>query len=278
MPYDLDAWAGDMRRRWAPLRDQAAFAVARGDATTGHHQDASMEVGGVFTAFVAAEYTRQVAAGALDPALPLELAPGARVDSSVVTEQLRDGAAIPLQDAAEAMVGASDNTATDLVMAAIGAERVRALLRELGLTATTIPDSTRAIYERVRDDPGWRPVACRTTMTDLARFYRATVAERALGDATGRFLALMREEDLLHGASWPDGATCYRKSGMIEPPPLLAMGMAGAFDVDGEVAAFAFALNVDFPEDAAWDDSPLEPIVRTFSEGMRHGLHALAAG
>jgi hypothetical protein len=275
---DLDAWSGEMRRRWAPLRDQGAFAARRGDEAVGFQDDVSFEVGSVFKAFVAAEYARQVATGALDPTQAVEIAADALVDSSVVTEQLPDGARMPLQEAAEAMIAASDNTATDLVMAAVGADRVRALVRDLGLADTTIPDSTKALYDRVRNEPGWRPVACRTTMTDLVRFYRATVAERALGDATDRFLALMREEDLLQGSSWPNDATCYRKSGMVEPPPLLAMGMAGALVVGGEVTAFAFALNVDFPEDAAYEDSPLEPIVRTFSEGLRRGMRALAGG
>ena len=278
MPIDLEMWAGEMRRRWTPLRDQAAFSVARGAETVGFQEDVPFEVGSVFKAFVAAEYARQVTAGVVDPAARVEIVPENRVDSSDMTDQLLDGATVPLQEAAEAMIAVSDNTATDMVMAVVGSDRVRGLLRDLGLTATTIPDSTRSIYERVRNEPAWRPVACRTTMTDLVQFYRATVAERFLGDATDRFLALMREEDLLQGASWPNGAICYRKSGMVEPPPLLAMGMAGAFDIDGEVTAFAFALNVDFPEDAAYEDSPLEPMTRVFSEGMRHGLRALAGG
>jgi beta-lactamase class A len=276
VPIDLDIWAGELRRRWTPLRDQVAFAARRGDDGVGYQEAVPFEVGSVFKAFVAAEYARQVAASTLDPDERVEIAAETRVDSSTVTDQLPDGATISLQEAAEAMIGASDNTATDLVVAAVGVDRVRALVADLGLADTTIPDSTRSLYDRVRAEPGWRPVACRTTMTDLVRFYRATVAGGALGGATARFLALLREEDLLQGAHWPNDATCYRKSGMVEPPPLLAMGMAGAFAVNGEVTAFAFALNVDFPEDAAYEDSPLEPIVRVFSEGLRHGMRALA--
>lgn len=278
MPIDLETWAGELRRRWGPLRDQAAFAARRGNDFVGYQEDVPFEVGSAFQAFVAAAYARQVAAGTLDPDRRVEVTRENRIDSSDMTDQLLDGATITLQEAATAMIAVSDNTATDIVMAAVGSDRVRDLLRDLGLTATTIPDSTRSIYDRARDEPAWRPVACRTTMADLVHFYRATVAERALGDATDRFLSLLREEDLLQGASWPSDATCYRKSGMVEPPPLLAMGMAGAFDIDGEVTAFAFALNVDFPEDAAYEDSPLEPITRVFSEGMRHGLRALAGG
>ncbi len=278
MAIDLEMWAGEMRRRWAPLRDQAAFAVRRGDESVGYQETATFEVGSAFKAFVAAEYARQVAAGEIEPDARVEIVPGVRVDSSVVTEQLPDGATMPLHEAAEAMIAASDNTATDLVMGAVGADRVRALLADLELPNATLPDSTASLYSRWKTNPGARVNASLVTMADLARFYWATVAERALGGATDRFLALMREEDLLQGSSWPNDAICYRKSGMVEPPPLLAMSMAGALDVDGEVTAFAFALNVDFPEDAAYEDSPLEPIVRTFSEGLRHGMRALAGG
>ena len=278
MLIDLEMWAGEMRRRWAPLRDQAAFAVARGDEVVGFQADVPFEVGSAFKAFVAAEYARQVASGEVDPDARVEILPENRVDSSVVTEQLPDGESMSLQEAAEAMIGASDNTATDLVMATVGVERVRQLLVALGLPNATLPESTGSLYRRWQENPGAQVNASLVAMADLARFYQATVAERALADATDRFLALMREEDLLQGAIWPNDAICYRKSGMVEPPPLLAMSMAGALDVDGEVTAFAFALNVEFPEDAAYEDSPLEPIVRTFSEGMRHGMRDLAGG
>jgi hypothetical protein len=274
---DLDTWVDELRRRWAPLRDRVACAAARAGDSAGFRRHEPFEVGSAFKAFVAAEYARQVATGERDPEMRIELTPDERVDSSVVTEQLPDGAMISLREAAEAMIGASDNTATDLVLRAVGVDRVRALLGELGLAATSIPGSTKAIYDRARAEPGWRPEACRTTMTDLVRFYRATVAGRALGEGTDRFFAVMRQEDIAQGAVWPEGVTCYRKSGMVEPPPLLALAMAGAFVApDGAVTTFAFALNVDFPEDAAYEDSPLEPTVRVFSDGLRWAMRALA--
>lgn len=273
---DLTTWDTQMRAQWEPLRDQAAYAAFRGEEHVGLHDDVPFEVGSAFKAFVAAEYARQVAAGQLDPAMQLTIQPVDRVDSSLVTEAIPDGADIALQDAAEAMIGASDNTATDLVLRAVGSDRVRALLAELSIDAT-MPDSTKSLYERVAAEPDWRPVCCRVTMRDLARFYTVTVADDVLGGATGRFLALLREEDIAQGAAWPTGTTCYRKSGSIEPPPLFALGMGGAFrDADGSLSAFAFTLNVPFPEDAAYEGSPLEPLVHTFSEGLRRGLDALA--
>ena len=273
---DLTTWDKQMRARWEPLRDQAAYAVVRGEERVGLHDDVPFEVGSAFKAFVAAEYARQVTAGRLDPAMHLTIQPVDRVDSSPVTEAIPDGADITLQDAAEAMIGASDNTATDLVLRAVGPDRVRALLTDLDIDAT-MPGSTRSLYERVAAEPDWRPVCCLVTMRDLARFYTATVAGGALGEATERFLALLRKEDIAQGAEWPAGITCFRKSGSIEPPPLFALGMGGAFrDAEGTVSAFAFAFNVPFPEDAAYEGSPLEPLVHIFSEGLRRGLGTLA--
>ena len=276
----LERWRERVQNMWAPLGEQCAFAAQHDGEIVGFQEDVRFEVGSTFKAFVAAEYARQVASGDLDADQRVEIRPEDRVDSSDMLDQLPDGATIPLQEAAEAMVAVSDNTATDLVLRAVGPDRVRQLLMDLGMSASSMPDSTRSIYERFKAEPGWRPVASQTTMRDLTAFYSATVKDRALGeDATERFFGLMRQEDLLQGAQWPDGVVCYRKSGLLEPPPLLAMGMGGAFvNADGEVTAFAFALNVEFPEDAEIEDSPLEPTVRTFSEGLRSSLHELAEG
>ncbi|MDQ3525494.1 MAG: class A beta-lactamase-related serine hydrolase [Chloroflexota bacterium] len=277
----LDDWRDRLQEMWAPLGDHCAFAAQRVDERVGFQETRRFEVGSAFKAFVAAEYARQVASGALDPDMRVTIQAEDRVDSSDMLDQLLDGATIPLQEAAEAMIAVSDNTATDLVMRAVGPDRVRALLSQLGLRGTTIPDSTLSIYKRFRDEPGWRPVACLTTMDDLVTFYTAVVRDGALGSdaATDRFLDLMQQEDLIQGATWPDGARCYRKSGLLEPPPQLAMGMGGAFvSGDGEVTAFAFALNLPFPEDAEIEDSPLEPAARTFSEGLRFAMRELAGG
>lgn len=273
---DLATWDERMRHRWEPLRDSVAYAVVRGDKRAGLHDDVPFEVGSVFKAFVAAEYARQVSAGRLDPSMQLTIQPVDRVDSSLILGAMPDGSSISLQEAAEAMIGVSDNTATDLVLRVVGPDRVRALLADLGIDAI-IPDSTKSLYDRLAADPAWKPVCCLVTMRDLTAFYTMTVADRVLGDATDRFLALMREEDIAQGSTQKEGMTWYRKGGMLEPPPALAMAIGGAIaGEDGDVTAFAAAFNVPFPEDAAYEDSPLDPLVLTFSDGLRRGLKALA--
>ncbi len=273
---DLSTWDETMRARWAPLRGQAGYAVLRGDESEGQHDDVPLEIGSAFKVFIAAEFARQVGAGRLDPATQMTVQAVDRVDGSIVVDAVPDGGGIALGDAADAMIGASDNTATDLVLRAVGPDRVRALLAELSVAAT-IPDSTRSLYERWQVQRPEPVSASITTMRDLARFYRSTVSDQSLGvEATEVFFPLMREEDLVQGAGWQNGVIAYRKSGMVEPPPLLAMSMGGAFvHAGGAVTAFAFALNVPFPEDAAYEGTPLDPTVLTFSEGLRRGLEAL---
>src|SRR5690349_16163657 len=43
----------------------------------------------------------------------------------------------------EAMIAHSDNTATDIALARVGPDKVRAFIAEAGLTQARIPDSTR---------------------------------------------------------------------------------------------------------------------------------------
>ena len=51
------------------------------------------------------------------------------------------------------MIAHSDNTATDVAMAAVGPDKVRALIKESGLTATRIPHSTRRLFSYLAGAP-----------------------------------------------------------------------------------------------------------------------------
>lgn len=161
----LEAWRDRLMEMWAPFGTQCAFAARTGDECVGFQEDVRFEVGSTFKAFVAAEYARQVAIDELDPEMSLTIRAEHRVDSSDMLDQLLDGATIPLQDAAEAMIAVSDNTATDLVLQAVGVDSVRALIARVGLNETSIPDlpdpSTNGSYRTPIGDrkPALRPCA-----------------------------------------------------------------------------------------------------------------------
>lgn len=262
---------------WGDLAPSAAFRIdgLRADVDAIEHRpDAPLEVGSCFKAFVAAACCRAVERGALRWDEPLLLGPDRRVPSSDALDTLPDGASVTLRDAAAAMIGVSDNTATDLVLGRVGPSAVRALVAEAGLGATRLPDSVRSVYDAITADPRRRVEACVSTMRDLTRFYDwattgGLTADPAMLDA---FWSIMRREDEAQGTAWPVGVVCYRKSGHLEPPPLLAVALAGAFEANGRTIRFAFACNV------AQDDEPAAaPTIERFTDGVSRGMRGITA-
>ena len=89
------------------------------------------------TAILVALY-REVDAGrlSLDDTRPVDQA--ARVPGSGVLTWMRPGLSLPLADLAYLMIAVSDNTASNLLLDAVGIDRVRATIAELGLAATAL--------------------------------------------------------------------------------------------------------------------------------------------
>jgi CubicO group peptidase (beta-lactamase class C family) len=272
---DLHAIGDRLSVLWEPLGASAAYRLVRSTAersgAIARRGDAPFEVGSCFKAFVAAECCRQVSEGLLTWDDPLHLDPERRVPASARSEDWPDGSTVTLDEAARAMIAVSDNTATDMVMDRIGHAPVVVLIGRLGLTNTVIPRRVRVVYARAEDV---RPIACESTMRDLARFYAAVLSPDSPLDERARsdFRRLMRQEDLEQGSTWPEGVECYRKSGSLEPPPMFAMAMAGAFAADHYQAEFAFAVNIETSDDTAMADA-----ASVFIEGVTIGMKALAA-
>lgn len=262
---------------WRDRAPNAAFhidGIGPHGAAIEHRAAEQLEVGSCFKTFVAAECCRRVAAGALRWNEPLTLAPDLRVPDSAAFGDLPDGATVTLREAAEAMIAVSDNTATDLLLRRVGPAAVRALVAEAGLTATRLPESVRSVYDAAAADPNRRVVACLSTMRDLTRFYTWVLTGGLAADPTAldAFAAIMRHEDLAQGTPWADGVVCYRKSGFLEPPPLLAVAMAGAFVAPGRTVPFAFAYNVELA-----DPTTVPPTVEAITLGVSQGMRGIVA-
>lgn len=259
---------------WSPLGKAAAFRLTGSlnseSEGAGRNDDERFEVGSCFKAFVAAECCRQVSSGLLSWDEPLQVEPEQRVPASARAERWPDGSTVTLDQAARAMIAVSDNTATDLVMDLVGYERVVEMIECCGLAGTIIPRSIGAVYAQPEQV---RPVACASTMRELTRFYATVLSPDSPLDETARsgFRRLMRQEDLEQGMRWPDGVVCYRKSGLLEPPPMFARAMAGAFATARHHAAFAFALNLETSDAAAMTHA-----ATVFIEGVTLGMKALA--
>lgn len=101
------------------------------------------------------ELLRQGDAGRLDLATRLtptraqQLVPG-----SGVLQDLDPGGSFTLKDLATLMIVLSDNAATDIIHGLLGREAIAGALRDLGLSRTSLPLTTRALlYDLVGLDP-----------------------------------------------------------------------------------------------------------------------------
>ena len=116
---------------------------ARGVRRIAYQPDSALFCGSCFKTFVLSTYLQGLEAGKLSESEQLPIDDSIRSVGGGVFEFLSGTASA--RTVLEAMIAHSDNTATDAVLAAVGATQVRALIREAGLQATQIPDSTRRL-------------------------------------------------------------------------------------------------------------------------------------
>jgi beta-lactamase class A len=121
---------------------------------------------------------RAVDAGRVDFDQKVTVEAAAKVPGSGVLTWMAEGLALPLRDLAYLMIAISDNTASNLVIDAVGMEAVRATIADLGLRGTAL---NRRFIGRLPDrgmPENW------TTATDLANLVAAISTNRAASPAS----------------------------------------------------------------------------------------------
>ncbi|MFD9949010.1 serine hydrolase [Nonomuraea sp. NPDC059023] len=108
----------------------------------------------VFKVPVALELARQAAAGEIDLTQRVTVPEEGRVPSPYGLAAHRDHVVASYRDLAQLMMVISDNVATDLVLDRVGKDRVAALLAELGLGGTAVPQNCAEILASVAQDLG----------------------------------------------------------------------------------------------------------------------------
>jgi beta-lactamase class A len=111
-----------------------------------------------YKTFVLGQCLRDVEAGLLSEDEQLAIDDTVRMFSSPVFFTL--AGTTQARSVLDAMIAYSDNTATDSATGRVGADRVRALLSQLGLSSIRIPDSTRRFFSYLLGAPtgvdlGW---------------------------------------------------------------------------------------------------------------------------
>lgn len=167
---DIEALTGSKAAWFGPLDGDPVYSY--GDATQ------QFALGSTFKLYVLAALSRAVDEGRLawDDVVTLD----AKSFPSGIMQNWPDGAPVTLHTAATLMISISDNTATDLVMAAVGREAVEAEMRASGHSdpARSFPFlTTREMFTIKASDMG---EAYAGASEDERRAMLATVAEQDL--------------------------------------------------------------------------------------------------
>jgi beta-lactamase class A len=120
------------------------------DVGVGYHDDEPVVLASTRKIALLLELERRLAAGEWDPTERMRISPGRPALAGFGIPQLQDEVEISLRDLAVLMIAVSDNQATQLIAARVGAERVNATLRDLGFADVHFRHPT---YDIASHDP-----------------------------------------------------------------------------------------------------------------------------
>lgn len=261
--------------RFAALPSASCLVVADQSGKqwqVSHQPTARLFVGSAIKTFILAQYLRDVEAGRLAENTQMTIDDSVRSLSSPVFLKLTG--TTPAVSVLEAMIAHSDNTATDVAMAAVGPDRVRALIAQAGLKQTQVPDSTRRLFSYLAGAPvgadvGWsdmqrlleatstgaRPalndrVTMASTAEDMVSWYRQALAG-AFFQKPGTLVEFKRiqamADSLVHVV--PADTPAYGKGGSIDWQDFHCFCLAGQMIVGKAPVTFCFTINWTGPAD-----------------------------
>ena len=233
--------------------------------TAGYNGSERRFVGSALKTFILARYLRDVEEGRLTLDRQLAVNDTARTLNSPVFLNLNGTTAAT--SVLEAMITHSDNTATDIAMAAVGVDRVRALIREAGLRHTEIADSMRKMFcylagMAAGQDAGWpkvkdlvdHPTNPRPALNDVMTM--ASTAEdmvvwyaQALASGYFKTPGMLAEFRRIHTMATalpqvvPTGIVAYGKGGSIDWQDFHCLSLPGQMLVGKTHVTFCFTIN-----------------------------------
>ena len=249
-------------------------ADPKGGWTAGHDPAAVMFIGSAVKTFILAQYMRDVEAGRLSESDQRRIDDAVRSPGSPVFLNL--SGTTPARSVLEAMIAHSDNTATDVAIAAVGSDRVRALIKEAGLATVRIPDSTRRLFSYLAGAPegsalGWPemqrlataapagktrpPINDKETMVssaeDMVRWYR-TCLKPAFFAKPETFVEFKRIQAMADSLALvvPPDTPAYGKGGSIDWESFHCFSLPGQMIVRQVPVTFCFTINWTGPDES----------------------------
>lgn len=259
--------------RMAPEGSSALVQVdaARGGWSAGHQPGKQVFVGSAVKTFILGQFLRDAEQqrDGISASAPCTVSDAHRSPGSPVFGELTGTTA--WRNVLEAMISHSDNTATDLALTRVGAQRVRALIAQAGLAKTQIPESTRHLFSYLAGAPsgtdvGWAGMqrlsngdamgytsrqdvinphqAMLSSAEDMVRWYRDALAGRYFTQAATR-IEFQRISSMADAMSRvvPEGLAAYGKGGSIDWEDFHCIAVPGQMRVDRVPVNFCFVLN-----------------------------------
>lgn len=182
------------------------------DRSWAHAGDATFPAASTIKLAILVALFRQHDAGGIDLARSVTVGTSDAVPGSGVLAAMAPGLALPIADLAFLMVAVSDNTASNLLLDAVGDDTVRQTIVDLGMDGTAL---NRRFLGRL---PGPGEPENLTTAADLTRLLAAVAEDRAASPTSCArmrgLLALQQDRDRL-ARRLPPGVDFGGKSGSL---------------------------------------------------------------
>jgi beta-lactamase class A len=238
-----------------------------------HDPAARLFVGSAIKTFILAQFLRDVEAGRLSEESQLKIDDTVRSLGSPVFLHLSGTTSARI--VLEAMIAHSDNTATDVALAATGPAQVRALISRAGLKQTQVPHSTRRLFSYLAGAPegadlGWedmqrvangglagtprRPLNDSETMVstaeEMVRWYQQAL-RGAFFEKPATFIEFKRIQGMagVIAMVMPPDTVAYAKGGSIDWQDFHCLCVAGQMIVATVPITFCLTINWTGPDD-----------------------------
>jgi beta-lactamase class A len=253
-----------------PVTSASCLVAADRQWSRGYKQSDTLFVGSAVKTFILAQYLRGVEAGRLTEGQPLAIDDSVRSPGSPVFGDSNTNGVLAGKTAArnvlEAMITHSDNTATDVALAAANVADVRALIKEAELTRTRIPTSTRRLFiylasgkdqdmswaemlklldKPTNPQPALNPIqSMASSAEDMVNWYFVALAGKFFKkpETLLEFRRIQAMADSLVHVVPPD-TMAYGKGGSIDWQDFHCFSLPGQMIVKGVPVAFCFTIN-----------------------------------
>jgi hypothetical protein len=240
---------------WGEKQLHFGFSLMDGQMSWHYQGDMEFNVASSYKVFILGELLRRLEEGKLSMFEKFTLTDKVRIFDSSYTENLANGAELSILELANAMMGYSDNTATEMLQQYLGSENIISLLRSLGITKSRFPERLKELHDIVVAEESLENEIAMSlfkgqfgivsTPNELVKFYQLLWNKSVIhkGETLQHMKDILSIEDDRQCVVWPEGVKCFRKSGNIELDHYYGFSLAGVIQKEEAFIPFALCLN-----------------------------------